>query len=252
MVFSGEPLEFKAGQTMSFSAATTKDFQFVDVQWQKEFSDIEVYLETRTPYPKTITFDVSLSLKEFFFEAGNAANIIFSKQITPNIASSFRLKISFSLVDKLANYCIINADLGNIVIKSDHPDIIPPLVRGISFSKSEYRPGEEVAVTFKMSEPLKTPESNHVEFMNPDLPYDASQPRGFPGYLEDAVYHLIVMPNGDYLLKFTVPANVVPGKYYLKWFNRYDIFDNFEDSVGDVDLQEKHVSTLTPLVVKEK
>ena len=245
----GFPSEFEAGNRLGFNAMVEKSFLISENDWTKDYTSIWMRLRTDIPYRALIDFQ-SDELKEFFFSDAQTRTFDLSQIIPPNYGGDFDLHMHFTVFDKrIGRFCVIQADFGyNVNVHSEHPDMIPPLVRGITFDKEAYSVGEEITVKLHMSKSLDKPETNHIEFVNPDVPY-GDLTRGFPGYL-DGSYHFLVTADGDYLVKFSVPQKTKSGNYYLEFFNRKDAVGNFEDHVGVVDQEEKSVVQKNPLIVK--
>lgn len=245
------PDNFRSPGPLIFSAAMTKNFALSEIDWDFFFSRIHLILDTTVPYPKKIEFNSSVSLEEYFFNADAAYHATFTYDIPVNIGAWFELQLIFDMWSIDSAQCVIRVNLDKLIeIKSDYPDLFPPLVRKISFDKSEYAPGDQATVKLHLSERLIHDSTDRLEFVNPDIP-DSENPPRFPWPSTDNMYYgLHLLPDGDYTLTFTVPEGIIEGKYYLKWFNRLDANANFEDLVGRIDELERQVSLLSPLIVK--
>jgi hypothetical protein len=126
--------------------------------------------------------------------------------------------------------------------------LVPPLLRSLSLDKPSYNPGERVTAKFTLSSPLEKLETDHFEWVNPDVPRGNSD-RSFPEFESNLIRQITLNGDGSYTVAFKIPRCAKAGTYFLNYFNRIDKFGNFESDVGEHDAEELRVSQLSPVIV---
>ena len=249
------PEALEAGNELSFDFSANKKFFFSSENWSIDESSAALGLGTFAPHRRFIPLNSStIDLKRFFFDQNSPANsftMTITQKIPSNVEGDFVpyltvVLVSNTLVRNTYDWCVINAFFGkNINIHSEHPDMTPPLLRGLSFNKDKYNAGDIAEIRFTFSERLLKPESSHIEFIN--IETADGRNTSFPEY--GPLQPLELLENGDYLFKVKIPTDIKSGKYVLTFFNRYDIYENFKDAIGRSDEEEKKVATQHPLIV---
>lgn len=241
------PAVHKAGTTLKFEISLSKAKKLSYEQWEKDNSYVNLNSIISKPYTKYLHYNPKESLKDFFFEDSATATFSIEKGIAENIGGNAVHSLSFSLMNPKVDYCVVHTKFAiSMDIQSDNVDITPPLVRSIFYDKFSYRPGDKATVTFKFTESLKTPTSDHIAFTNRVFAPGESG-RSIPKYGE--THALQVISENVYSFTFDVPNDAKQGSYHPEYFNRFDRVDNFEDVIGGEDAYEKQVAETSPLVV---
>lgn len=241
------PSDHEAGQDLKFSFTLEKKESLSEAEWMKKYSSVSINSIIEKPYSKFVRHQSTPSLIDFFFSTDVSKSFEVITKVRENIGGTSRLRLSLFLNAKIGA-CLIATKLEPITtFHSKNPDIIPPLIRRITYDKAAYHSGETATVQFQLTEPLDKPESDHIEFVNPEIPIGKPS-RGIPKY---GPVHLL-KENGEnvYEFSFVIPTDPIRGKYHLGYFNRQDKLENFEGRVGSEDALEKEVAEKAPLIVE--
>lgn len=241
------PAVHKAGTKLKFEISLSKTKKLNGEQWETDYSYVNLNSIISKPYTKFIHYNPKESLKDFFFEDSTTATFHIETDIAKNIGGKAVHRLSFTLMKPKSDYCNVGTNFTTTLdIQSDSVDIIPPLVRSIVYDKTSYHPGDRATVTFKFTESLKTPTSDHIEFTNRAI-VRGEPGRSIPKYGE--THTLQIISETVYAFTFDVPKDTKQGSYHPEYFNRFDRVDNFEDVIGGEDAYEKQVAETSPLVV---
>lgn len=176
-------------------------------------------------------------LKSFFYSPQETQVFHIDEMVKEHIGGEVSLRLYTGLQRYISSWeaCGVNLDLASFQINSDHVDLEPPAVIGIRYSKEFYQPGEAVTAYVEFSEELKDLETNHITFKNERDDFPEYSKLGFQ-------LHRTTKDGYEYAVEFDLKKQVSPGEYFLRTFNRQDIFGNF---VSDVKAEN-----LPPLVLR--
>jgi hypothetical protein len=240
-----------AGTSYHLEFTLTKKSRIDGDIWNRDWRFFKIASVMDSPYEKIVSHITEPSLVQFLFSDRISQTFKVSTEIQDNIGGVARHSFSVTLLDKNSRYCILFSDLRRkVLFKSTRPDITPPLIRKLSFDKREYKAGDLVNVTVLLSETLKESGSDHIQFTNTELPITEIK-RTFPDTSTIRRFKLKRIPNTTaYQFNITIPELTPPGSYRMEFFNRSDIYGNFEDSVGSRNSEEKLAADASPIVVK--
>jgi hypothetical protein len=243
------PKTHSAGSFLKFEMTLSKTDKLDSEKWLRDYSSANLNSIIASPYTKFIHHNPKPSMEDFFFDAGDTMTFTVATEVAKNIGGNAYHRLSLTLPNQQGEYCTVGVNIGSALeITSDSTDITPPLVRSIVYDKLSYRPGDNVTVIFELSEPLKAPESDHLQFSNRNIPR-GGKGRSMPPYDANVVHRLKQLGATTYSFTFQVPMEIQPGPYHPDYFNRFDSFGNFEDEIGGEDGFEKSVADTSPLVV---
>jgi hypothetical protein len=235
-----------AGTPLKFTFTLEKDRQLSEVEWMKEYSNVSLNSVIERPYTKFIHHEPTPSLIDYFFSKDTTQSFDAVTMVEPNIGGIARLRLSLFLNGK-ADRCLLGTYLDLMTnIRSRAPDIIPPLVKKMEYGKSSYVPGDKAVVRFYLSKPLDKPESDHIEFVNRNIPIGKPS-SAIPKY--GPIHNLKELGGNGYEFVFDIPLSTLPGNYYPGFFNRKDKLGNFEYRIGKEDDTEQQVVEDSPLIV---